>query len=135
MSLTIEEKEKQITGDAPGRPTRPDDMDIISPEPLVFRLGDREYKIFPLPLSKQRLLIKLSRLKNEQAQEEATLDLIISVVGELIGEKDLPFLDQNLTRTRITELFLLLTEAENRSLQGLINQSKKKQDKPEVSAG
>jgi hypothetical protein len=141
--LTREQKEAQVAGGnaAPAGPG-PDALEIISPEPIIYRLSRpvagqapevREYAVLPLPIRKQRLLQRLQTLSTDTPEESYTE--LVRIVGALLNEPDLEWVEDCLTTPGITELAMVLREAENRALAGLIQQAKKKQVKPAASGG
>lgn len=126
--MNKEEKAQQIAGENEQPGEGPNDYDVVCPEPAIFPLGDRKYKVYPLPIKKQRLLVRMSKLEpgeNDEENEER-LDELTNIICEILGEKDKKFIEDNFTPIDHTRLNVCLTDVNNRGLEGLFSQIKKK---------
>lgn len=132
--FTAEEKVRQVQ-DASGAGSAIDDIAIIDPAPEIFTIGTkdtasfREYHIRPLPLSKQRLLRRLSELK--MADDDATMDEVIRTISEILNEPDKKFIADNFTSADCLNLFSIIQRNEFRSIRKLFDLSKKKPENPD----
>ena len=77
------------------QPVNPNgDLDTISPDSIDFKLGkgDREkvYKIEPLPIKKQKLIIKMTKLNQP---DEESLDQLVDIVCGILDEGDRDFIE------------------------------------------
>lgn len=84
--------------------TEEQEAEILYPEPEVVKIFGREYKIHPLKLRQMRLLIKLAKI-DLKSIDDSTLDSLIGGVSEILGEKDLSFLEENLDIRLIKDIF------------------------------
>lgn len=101
------------------------DIEIIDPEPEIFRLGGKTYELKPLPIKKLKLLYKLQNLDLEDKNEEA-LTLCVETISKLLNETDINFLEDNLDMGSLSEFFakimqlnLMAVEKKTKAIRGI----------------
>jgi len=80
------------------------EAEILYPEPEIVKVEDREYKIYPLKLRQMRLLVKLAKI-DLKSIDDSTIDSLTNGVSEILGEKDIAFLESNLDLRLIKDIF------------------------------
>lgn len=91
-----------------------DDLDLLIPDPEIFKLGSREYKIYPLPIKKQKLYKKLNALVNDSLED---LEIGLPLIAEILGEEDLKFVEDNFTNPHMIQFYTCIGKAENKGME------------------
>ena len=117
--MDFETKTQQIQSSEPVK-NRLNDIDILSPDFEIFKLGDnnkyplKEYRIYPPKIKQLKIIQRLINKSNELAKflDASTdavkysdmLDSLMGVIGEFIGEPDLEYLENTIGNSNIAEL-------------------------------
>lgn len=134
--MTDKEKEAQLAEVDATRPEAPNDAAIMNPEFIKFsltrrvrekgkmKIETRDYEIYPMPLSKMRNLVKMSKV-NIHALKETDFDILIDCIKEIAGETDAEFVNDSLTVPKIQELFNIVAKL---NYSGIPSGDEKKKD-------
>lgn len=102
------EKEKQIES-AEKKPAFQMDAEkeaqIFFPENEKVSIGGKEYNIVPLKLKQMRLLLQLSKIDLKVISDDV-IGTLTNGIAEIIGEKDLAFIEENVDVPKVKEIFL-----------------------------
>jgi hypothetical protein len=131
--VDAEEKTEQIQKQEKSTQiTQGDDLDIITPDPIIFKLGGKDIEVKPLPIEKRKLLVRMSKLETSMTEE--AMDELADVISKML-DVDKDFILKNMTAADIVRLSLIIQELEAKHLKGVLDQAKKKREKQEASAG
>jgi len=129
--VNLAEKEKQMVQiSVKGRP---EDLELLFPDPVEFKFGGRIYEIYPLPIKKLRTIERLKSFGPDQSSE--AFDAVVKAASEILNEPDVAFIEENLTSTAIIMLYKAVGKAETLALKSLNPENKKKAESNGQLAG
>jgi hypothetical protein len=127
--MNLADKEKQVVSISSGG--KINDLDLLCPEPVIFRFGGRDFPIYPLPIKKLRALDTMQRVRLDGGEEALTK--VVSAVHDIL-DVDVAFIEENLTAQGIVMLCQAIGMATENAM-GPATGKKKEEPSSAPSAG
>ena len=90
------------------------DIDIIDPEPILLKIAEKEYKVFPTPISKIKRIAELSKFEAGILTEEESAEKVIEIVCDLLGCPGDEHIKNHINRYDIERIFRAILKINTR---------------------